>query len=426
MTPPDLLAALLGALGFTVAAALCAWILHGAGLLGGRPAAAVIGGVMGGLLLGGAVLGQLAPSLHERIYLGGVQERAALREAMRRDGAELAAMRAAGLPPDSINAARSAQQAARAPLQDALNAAESRRMDAHRLIALALVTMAAFAAGSASCRARRSPAEATHHVPAPLSVAIPCAATFALLHLLAGVDPPTALAAAGATGAGSMLLTPGRWTPAVGRQPGVWRVTAISLTFGVAIVLFAGLWARAGGQGQASLVTIAAGLLVVLAWPAGLLMQLCRGAPARARRLLKRAFLAVLAPASIAAAAVHLDFHLLANGSLSGWAVVACLILATVAASDGRWAGVYLGWLLFTRRRPRGSLMDVATETIGTGALLTQAVGASWLFSMGFFARGGTQDAVALACVLVGPVIVEPLIGVYRIAARTLRSETAG
>src|SRR5690606_4291313 len=128
--------------------------------------------------------------------------------------------RAAGLPPDSINAARSAQQAARAPLQDALNAAESRRMDAHRLIALALVTMAAFAAGSASCRARRSPAEATHHVPAPLSVAIPCAATFALLHLLAGVDPPTALAAAGATGAGSMLLTPGRWTPAVGRQPG--------------------------------------------------------------------------------------------------------------------------------------------------------------------------------------------------------------
>jgi hypothetical protein len=119
---------------------------------------------------------------------------------------------------------------------------------------------------------------------------------------------------------------------------------------------------------------------------------------------------------------VHLDIHLLASAGASGWAAILGLLLAIVAAGDGRWVGAYAGWRVLPGR-PRGSLMDIATETIGAGALLTQAVAAAWLYAIGFFPADDPAGALALAALLAGPVAIEPLIVAYRAAAAKL-SET--
>lgn len=431
MPVPDLMWAALAAALTSAAAILCAWILRGAGLAGGRPAAAVVGGVMGGLILGGVVFGRFAPQWHERIFRGGVEERAALQAAVRQDRAELVAMRAAGLDAAAISAAQTEQHRRRVPFVEALADAAAERRSAHRILALVVVSAAAAGAGTASVRTHRRPSRRTggesRNLVAPfLFTAVPAMAMYATLRLLTGIEEPAALAAAGATGVGSMLLTPARWTPRRGRSPAIWTCVAVALTLGTAVVLGAALWARLQGQ-PANLV---AALLVPLLWSAGALAGAAMGENNRPRRLARDIFLLLLAPAVIALPVAHLDLQALAAApGRSNWAIVGTLLVAVIAAGDGRWLGAWIGFGLPKARPGSGALprpVDRATETIAAGPLLTQAVFAAWLFSIGLLDPAEPLGALVTAALLLGPVLIEPLTGVYRFAAGALRRQIEG
>ncbi len=63
-----------------VPACVIAWVLRKAAIPGGAPAAAIVGGIVAGLLTGMTVGGRIAPEVHDRVFLGGVDETIALAE----------------------------------------------------------------------------------------------------------------------------------------------------------------------------------------------------------------------------------------------------------------------------------------------------------------------------------------------------------
>lgn len=70
-------------------------LLRWAGMTPGP--AAIMGGIAGGILLGPLVLGRVQPEIHERLFLGGIEEHRQLDHLLRLRGAEELAARAAGV-----------------------------------------------------------------------------------------------------------------------------------------------------------------------------------------------------------------------------------------------------------------------------------------------------------------------------------------
>src|SRR4051812_16613534 len=81
LMPPDVLTALSVSLATLLGLSVLLTLgLRAVRLPGGRPAAAVLGGILAGLVLGPGVLGQLAPDWYEQTFVGGATERRALEE----------------------------------------------------------------------------------------------------------------------------------------------------------------------------------------------------------------------------------------------------------------------------------------------------------------------------------------------------------
>lgn len=379
---------LLGMTLAALAAAVVAWILRGAGIAGGRPAAAVVGGLIAGVLLGPAVLGQSAPRLHERLYVGGIPERHALESLLARQAADRLALQAApsgAADPDELRARHAAEQA---PLVDALNAARAQHRSRLGTAAAALL---AAGIGLAAWCGRRPAGLAS----APLAAAIALGAELGVMVLIGRFfglpwGLTVGLAATGACGS-AFAGVPMRWVPRAGRS-------APALTTGVwAFVLACAAIVLAADPGR---------------WPAALLpagamlIGLIAGGAARrgqsARRAVRAALANAIIPAAVAVAALHVEWWRFADDGRAWPLVLTVTLVAGNAAIVGLW--------LALRRIPDPPTYTDLVGWHATGFSATQACVATLLPATGLCDPSTSAGSAVLAGILLSAAVGETTI----------------
>lgn len=110
------------------------------------PGWSVVGGVIAGILLGPTIFGRVAPERYEALFIGGVEERAALVDLSRRHGATLAAAHSQ-LEPAALRAIEEQQRLERAPFEETLEAVRWTFQRPLRSYASVMVTLALLGAG---------------------------------------------------------------------------------------------------------------------------------------------------------------------------------------------------------------------------------------------------------------------------------------
>lgn len=133
----------------------------------------MVGGVVGGILLGPAVLGSVAPSYWEGIFLGGVAEREELTQLDRQQHADILAATTLGVDQDLLLQLRADQQFVRSISEDQWQLATWKDQRALRNYAITLVVLILLSGNDR--RARRqtySNTTSTDHAPLSMSLSV--------------------------------------------------------------------------------------------------------------------------------------------------------------------------------------------------------------------------------------------------------------
>ncbi|MCB9845345.1 MAG: hypothetical protein H6811_05100 [Phycisphaeraceae bacterium] len=180
-----------------------------AGLPGGRSGAAILGGLIAGIIAWPGVTRGLAPEAYDEVMRGATRERAEFVEELDRQRADLAALSATGVSESALDEYRAAGEERIAPLRQALRSAELAHARWASAVAIALGACAVFFAVMVRppivVRAGEMP-----DARAMLTAALAQSATAILVSAVVAawvlrLDRAEALAIGGAVGAGSVF-----------------------------------------------------------------------------------------------------------------------------------------------------------------------------------------------------------------------------
>ncbi len=396
--PAELAAAcVIGALLIIPASAL-AWLLRAARLPErGEAAAAVIAGIICGVLAGPGVLGLVAPRFYQSAFVGGVAEREALRRLMIEQSQEMAALRSTDVTPSALTELRDQHEVQARPVREALEKARAARADVVDALGTGLAIMAfmlSIGLRRLSRRGRAAPPDARRH-------------------LVAGVL--SVLTVAVGAGVAALLLTGS--TP----KEAAWFGLATACGWAAP-----GLRARlVGPEGRSlrldGLCTPAVGVPLALLFKAApwgpmfaLVLAIAGSRPAwgrfgrRARRALRAAVYGVLAPGVCAAAAARIDTHAVVPTGLFAIA----LVVALIASTDMRWGATALG-LRLVRPSGRGGPSWRAPMR-EAGAFMVSGVGLGMVGAALLVSIGGGVRPELIGGVLAAAVMLELTGGLYR------------
>jgi hypothetical protein len=385
----------LAALGLLAAG--LAWTLRVAGAPGGRHGAAVLGGLVAGILLGPAVLGNVAPDLRERMFIGAVQSREELRQAERQSRIDIEALRAIDASPAAIDEAILEQAASLAPLQ---TRAEQELQDHRDALALALTAIICASLLVAAPLLRRGLPRRDDEESMPLSTAVPAGA----LATVAAMLLPMAIAVAlmrldrpAAVGFAACCAIPGL---GIALGASTWRICA------VAIVLLAAVLGWLLRDGPTLLVAISGAMVAAV----------CIGPwLASWRRAALGISTAVVVPLLCAWAMARCDPQLLVDSRIFWIGAFVGILLA----SDGRWVAIALARRFFA---------PSATQHIWTrsAAAVNAGAGVASLITALLLHWEGIMSADVLAAVLVGVLTIETTRSVRPRLARMLDGAGSG
>jgi hypothetical protein len=397
---PALAMALSVALAAMVSVAL-ACLLHGARFPGGRASAAILAGIVAGVLLGPGVLGRVAPDLHRAVMQGGVPEQAEFDRRLTEARGAVAALRESGVTDVAIDEYEQRALRELAPMREAVDLARVQH------------------------RARWDAA-----------LAFAGAALLGLLPLVgvartSGEIPFQARRAAFLAGAASFLLAGAILFVVVGRFTSAgWSLATLLFASACAVGWFAPPLDRLARErptavresfvsGLCALTLSCAALLwsiddrrawfVAWAFIGALAIWAITKAvvPNRQFRRALHAFVAcAIAPTVIALAAMRVDPFPLARDP----AFWIALLAAIIACTDGRWFGALLGARALD---PSKGLLTRRSVEIAT-AHTTSGVGLAQCALLGILAAGGPITETLLAAGLIGALLVETSAGLYR------------
>lgn len=365
-----------------------ALLLRGARCPGGRAGAAMVGGLVVGLLLGPGVMGRVTPRWQEPVFRGGVSEAAALREEIERQRVERRALQESGVTDVALEEHdRVVMAPKRAELQQGLDRALAEHRAGLQLIQAVLCGVLVM-----------------------LGVPSACARSGRLWRRTGerGIDTRWRDAGRGALGTVLAASIPGAlaW----------WLLRDVKLAVGVAAALsvpglvmlpcglFIGCASGAGLAASAAMVglwTVPATIVGVMAFVG---LALCVGsersgrASRRGERELGAAYTFVL-PALVALGVVMID----PRGVVVTGAFIWLGVLAVLWSSDGRW----LAWYLAGHRWTRAGQVVSAGASVGQ---LVVALACGW---------AGAADGV-VAALIVGCVVIELTSGVRSSLARQM------
>jgi hypothetical protein len=389
--------------------ALLACILRLGRSPGGPCAAAVLGGILGGILLGPAGLGSAAPHWHERLMRGGAPQRAALDAETDRSEQALRTLRATGVTPAALIEFESAREAALGPLREA----HARAVGAHRAVLgsgfIALAAAGALGTGFVGARApgrgggRETWARAAGA--GLLAAAFAALPTAVLLRWALSMDVRSALVIGAAVAGGSVLAAAGvRARPAAGRAPIVTYTGLASFFLSAAII-----GALMGGLSASAVAAMAAGGV------AGFALGRDARPDRRVRRLVRVGVLGACLPALTAFAAASFDPRAISGA----WVGALVLLFGAASAGDGHLLGAFLGFGWLGRDADRARAGRLAVET-GMGGLGAGQAGLGAVIALGA-APLSPAWATGMGLILVNAATVELTAGLSRRLLRLRR-----
>ena len=327
MDPSNDLAAALVLLAIALAiGALGARVFAGAGLPGGRRAAALVGGIVVGLLAGTGGLSVFWPDTFDAWTVGGTTERKALIDFDAQTDAHVAAIQLTGVTDVAIDEHLTQRATERAPLEDALFEALVARSDA--LSTATHITLGLFIAAAAPFWLPRERAEGGRDTLGLfVGVILATALGMTLLRTLAPTVPDWAVMTVACVVA---CLASAPSARAAGPLAG-WSVLGLFVCISLARML--GELTAVDRQGVSSL-TVALGVATMLLVGGWLPFHMQRRATQRrARRALGTLAHTVLLPAIVALTVLRIDASLL----WGDWVFWTVLVASSMVSSDLRW-----------------------------------------------------------------------------------------
>ncbi|MCC6908372.1 MAG: hypothetical protein IT430_10560 [Phycisphaerales bacterium] len=316
------------------AAVLLTLLLRAAGLA----RAAIVGGLVAGVLVGATVLGRAAPDVHERWFVGGAAERQALEKLRSRQGADVEALQATDVSEIAIDELlaqhRTERKEAAAAHEAAMRQHQRWRMQTLAIAALTLLV-------ACSPRSRRPASWSESLFAALWMITITCG-IIGLAVVFAFEGTRSQAIALGLTfsvvGAAATLPLPredGSTAIAVLAPVGA-RNRLVNIAFVVWFICFvAAVTAVLADAPSSALAPGEAQIALLVGAALGVAMKLL---PSRARR----ALLGLALPAILAAL-------LVVNVDLLAFSMIGPLVLGVLVGGDARWFGLasalrWLGW----------------------------------------------------------------------------------
>lgn len=386
---------------------LLATLLRGGRLSGGWPAAAILGGLLAGVLVGPGVLGRVAPALHDAAVRGGVAEQGAYDQRLLEAQGAVAALQASGVSEVAIDEYEREALAALGPLREAIDVAQVERraaLDFTLALAgaaiLALLPLAGItrASGAISPEARRAALFAGMG-----SVALAGGIAFAGAAFFTSVGPsPAALLFAAACACGWFAPPLDRLAREGSRAV---RASFVSGLFALGAASAVLLWSLPDRRAW----------FVAWAFIGALAVWATTKVFVRHKKLRRAASfltLGVLAPTCVALAAMRLDPASLGRNA-AFWILA---LVAFVAGADGRWIGAFLG----ARLGERSSRL-VSPGALGAAtAHLVSGVGVAQCALLAVLGAGGPISEPMLGAGLLAALLVENSAGLFRWAQAAL------
>ena len=378
-----------------------ACLLHGARLPGGRAAAAILAGIVVGVLLGPGVSGRVAPDLHRAVMQGGAIEQAEFDRRLTEARGAVAALQESGVTDVAIDEYEQRALRELSPLREAIDLAQvghRARWDAAlafagaTLLALLPLIGVARTSGEMSFQARRA---------AFLAGALSFLLAGAILGLVLGRFTSAGWSLATLLFASACAV--GWFAPPLDRivreRPTAVRESFVSGLCALTLSCAALLWSiddrRAWFVAWAFIGALAIWAITKVMVPGR-----------RLRRALHATIACAIAPTVIALAAMRIDpFPLARNPTF--WIA---LLAAIIACADGRWFGALVGARAL---EPSKRLLTRRSVEIAT-AHATSGVGLAQCSLLAVLAAGGPITEPMLAAGLLGALVVETSAGLYR------------
>lgn len=393
----------------TGAGAAAAALLRWARVPGGTSAAAVVGGIFAGILLGPGVAARALPDLHERLLVGGAEQRINLEKLASRHAAERTALAATGVTP----AASEELSARHADEESSARNAHTRAVQSHRTLAdWGIVLLLSTALALAAWSARRFPqrhedwaSDAGFILAAFLAVAVAAITTAAIMVWLLNFSMREALAIGGAVAAGSAFAgVPLRWIPPLGRIRAVRGFAVLSM------VLAAGLLAAAVPDDRIAWLIVPAA-----AYGFGTIAAAAIPASPRARRRTHAWLLWVVIPAAAAYATYRVNLD-----DLVGWQPLLLVTFAALTAGDGHFIGAWLGIQILAPDDQRRLAQQLCVEFAISGLGLTQVAFTVVLIAAAVVNPETPEGAHAIALILANAAMLELTAGINRWGAKRM------
>jgi len=336
------------------------------------PGWALIGGAVAGIILGPSIFGRVLPDQFEKLFVGGITQRANLDQLRSRQVADVLAAKGAGVFGERLLEIDKRQVAERAELESALNKAKFNDQSALRYFTFVVVALTLLGAGSIV----RNSEEHKTNIVTSMSVGVwaaglPGGFAFAAAYFLWEVPLEQSLLVAAAVAIGPWALTTIDREAANQAEIGgaAMMQSAGRIATLLAMVLVAwGLFSKFSAQG---LLMAAPLLAAVLPWLNPRLSQLFKGSAYH-----------ILVPVLGACVGVKIDIYT----DFSFWPIFVLLIIG----GDVRWLGAYFGAMVLggrnslrTMRLVLGSMACGPTQLAVTAiAIHTWSIPGTYAFAL--------------------------------------------
>ncbi|MCC5786615.1 MAG: hypothetical protein JJU33_07945 [Phycisphaerales bacterium] len=407
-TEPSILLLRFGLL--IVVAAVFGVLLRRAGLPGGRPASAIVGGAIAGVLLGPMVLGAAAPGLHTSMTVGGLQELRELEtrrsEMLAERDRELAVLRETDVSAVALDEHKAEfaelLDAELRPFRQSLEEARQAHREASGAIVAGLaawVFALAGVAGRSPRRKLRVDERRTLAIAGVVAVIVTAGLVAVIVQRLFTLSRDEAVAIGAAVGAGSAFaLLPMRWVASEGRAGSGW--------YG-----FAGLIAACGAMAAFGSEETRGYALVALG---GLAIGLIARHAVAGRRRMRR----IATPLALYAGVGPLTAFMVSMTEpaaiFSGWTPAFLAIALFLIAGLPQWLGAVLalGAIGGAELGERKSLRWL--ELHARGVPLTQMVLLALVCAAGVLDPASSLGAAIVAGVVLGAIENETTVGMAR------------
>ncbi|MCH8822502.1 MAG: hypothetical protein IH984_03240 [Planctomycetes bacterium] len=357
------------------------------------PGWAVVGGAVAGILLGPSIFGRVLPDQYEKLFVGGITQRAELDQLRSRQGADVLAAKEAGALGQRLVEIDSKQIAERADLESLWEKAKYNDQSVLRYFTFIIVALTLIGAGTVARENEKpKPNIVTSMSVGVWAAGLPGGFAFAISYFLWSAPFEQSLLMAAAVAIGPWSLTVIDREAANQAELGGAAMMQSAGRIATILAIMAVAWALYSKYSSQALMMTAPILATVIPWISPQLSQFIRGAANQ-----------LLVPVLCACVGMKIDIY----ADFSFWPIIVLLIIG----GDVRWLGAYFGAMVL------GGRSSLRTMRLVLGSM---ACGPTQLAVTAIAIHTWSMPSKYAFALLLSAILIEVTVGARRSMAKRL------